>query len=102
MVGASVLVMCVLVCLGMCPRAAFTSAARAVSRASQVEQPDLDLRGPERSCPVAFDDEADVPSTSLEDLSVSDISAPASFLLLTFGAPSAERERFRQEARSAL
>ena len=62
----------------------------------------FDLTGPDRCCPFAFDDDADVPSMSLGDSSVSDISAPASIPPPASGTPSAERGRFRQEVRSSM
>ena len=78
------------VCFRMFPRSAFASAARAVSRGAHVEPEDLDLTGPGRDCPSAFDDDPAAPSVSPEDLSVSDISFPASLLPPARGAPSAE------------
>ena len=91
--------MCVRVCFWMLSRAPFTSAARAVFRTSQVERAHLDLPGPDRSCPFAFDVGAGVPNMSMGDMGVSDMSGPASLLPLAFGALSAEQERFRQEVR---
>ena len=62
----------------------------------------FDLTGPGRCYPLAFDDDAGVPSISLGDSSVSDISAPASCPPPVSGTPSAEHGRFRQEVRSSM
>ena len=67
-----------------------------------MERADLDLTGPDRSCPFAFDEDAEVPSTSIGDLSVSDIWIPASFATPVRCTPSVGQERFHQEVRSTL
>ena len=61
----------------MFSRAAFASAARALSRGVRLEQVDLNLTGPDRDCPFAFEDDLVAPGVSLEDLSFSDIAPPA-------------------------
>ena len=97
------LVMCGRVCFRMCGPvlAAHAAATRAVSRGAQVEQVDLDLTGPDRNCPFAFEDDPAAPNVSPEDSSVSDVAVPASLVPPAARAPSAEQERFRTEVRSA-
>ena len=101
MVAASIPSLCLSVCLRTFSRAVLTSATRAVSRTLQVEQSDLDPSGPYGSWPFAFDEDTEGPSMSMGDLSVSDISLPASSLPPALRTPSAKR-RFRQEVRDAL
>ena len=83
-------------------RAAFTPATREVCRAPQVGQAALDLTGPGRSWPFAFDEDAGVPRISIGDLSVSAVPIPAPLLPPAFGTPSAEQKRFRQEVHGTL
>lgn len=101
MVSASVLSMCVRVCSRMFLAWRSPSATRAVPRALQVEQADLELTGSDRSCPSAFDEDAEVPDMSIGDLSVSDIPVPVSLLPPASGAPSVEQGRFRRELHRA-
>ena len=82
--------------------AAYASATTAVFRGPLTEPVGLDLAGPNRNFPIAFNDDPGAPRTSLEDLSVSDVALPASLLPPPIGSPSAEQGSFRKEARCTL
>ena len=96
------IVACACVCLRMFFRAAFASAAGAVSRGAHVGQVDLDPTGPDRDCPFAFEGDPAAPCVLPEDFPVSDNSAPASSLPPALGAPSAEQKGLRKEVYSTL
>ena len=57
---------------------------------------------PDRTRPFAFDDDSAAPTVSLGELTVFDTTVPAALSPPALGSLSAERELFRQEARSAL
>ena len=89
-------------CFGMFSEVAFASATRAVLRGPRMGPVDLDLKGPNRDCPLAFDDDPGAPCAHLGDLCVSDVSAPESLLPPPIGSTSAKPGRFRREVHGAL
>ena len=67
-----------------------------------MEPVDLDLTGPNRDCPLAFDDDPGAPCAFSGDFFVADVAAPASSSPPPIGSTSAEEDRFREEVRGAL
>ena len=61
----------------------------------------LDLTGPNRECPLAFDDDPGTPCVPLEDLCVSDVAVSESLFPPPIGSTSAEQDRFRREVHGA-
>ena len=92
----TVLATWVCVCLRIFSPAAFGSATRAVFRVALEEQAGLDLTGPGRTWPLAFDGDSAAPRAPLQDLSVSDIPVSASLLPPELGTPSAGQGRLRR------
>ena len=79
-----------------------TWATRAVPRTHRIEPVGLDLTGPSRECPFAFDDDPGAACAPLEDLSVSGVEVPTTLPSQPVGTTSSKQDRFREEARSAL
>ena len=86
----------------MFSNAVLASAPRAVSRVHGMEPVGLDLAGPIRECPLAFNDDPGAACASLEALSVLGVEVPASRPPPPVGPTSPEQDRFRKEVHSAL
>ena len=85
----------------MFSQAAFAHAIRAEALPAAATPSDLDLTGPNGSCPAEFEDNASGADPAPTDLSVSPAPLAHDVLVPATGPPSSEQESLRREASSA-